>query len=99
MPKPLDEIDLRAVRNWLAMHGKTITHARLAYRWAADAGNGAAAHYLGYNSNPQGLAALGTVGISGELWQSIHWYERAGELGAPKAKSQLAAITARGGLR
>lgn len=76
-----------------------IAQARLAFQWATDAGNGTAALYLGDTYDPQRLAALGAVGIIGELGQSVHWYERADELGAPEAKSRLAAIAAQGGLR
>ena len=72
-----------------------VASARLLFRRAADAGSGEAALQLGDTFDPARLRSLGARGVTGDIAQSIRWYEKADELGAAAAKERLLGLADR----
>lgn len=73
-----------------------VAQARLAFKFAANAGNADAALHYGDTYDPVRLAKMGVVGTMGDINQAVHWYGVADELGSPLAKSRLLEISSRG---
>ena len=66
--------------------------ARPVYRRAAEAGYAEAALALGETYDPVALQRHGVIGMSPDVEQARHWYERARELGSLEAPTrQIAA--------
>jgi hypothetical protein len=63
--------------------------ARPVYRRAAEAGYAEAALALGETYDPQTLSERGAVGISPNVEQARHWYERARDMGSLEAPTRL----------
>ncbi len=63
--------------------------ARPVYRRAAEAGYAEAAIALGETYDPQTLAERGAVGMSANVEQARHWYERARDMGSLEAPTRL----------
>jgi len=63
--------------------------ARPVYRRAAEAGYAEAAIALGETYDPQTLLERGAVGMSSNVEQARHWYERARDMGSLEAPTRL----------
>jgi TPR repeat protein len=63
--------------------------ARPVYRRAAEAGYAEAALALGETYDPQTLSERGAVGMSANVEQARHWYERARDMGSLEAPTRL----------
>lgn len=63
--------------------------ARPVYRRAAEAGYAEAALALGETYDPQTLQERGAVGMSPNIDQARHWYERARDMGSLEAPTRL----------
>jgi hypothetical protein len=71
------------------MQSGDFSSARPVYRRAAEAGYAEAALALGETYDPATLAERGVLGMSPDVAQARHWYERARDLGSLEAPTRL----------
>lgn len=88
VPSPA-EIAVLTARGDGFLKAGDIASARLFYERAANAGDGAAALYLGATFDPGFLARAGIRGILGDPAQASYWYRRARDLGEAAAAERL----------
>lgn len=97
--RPVARNTLSAEQSVLMERGEKLTEngdiagAQLAYLFLAQKGNAEAALALAKLNDPEALAQLGVVGLTGDIDQALHWYRRAAELGNLDAARRLAHIS------
>jgi hypothetical protein len=84
-----DERELLMKQGQQLIAAGDVATARTVLQRAADAGEADAAMALGGTYDPNVLARLGVLGVSGELEKARSWYQRAETLGSPDARRRL----------